>query len=105
MNHVVHGAPLLPRSGGSWCGWASVMKSSSSRVQPFRSLRWATPGCVSPACDKRINASRKLATEFIDVGGEIIVIVVMAFVCGPRRERCACAQPLQVLQGLGQHAE
>ena len=65
---------------------------------------------VSPACDERVNAARKVATEFIDVSGHVVIMSVTLvranlFASGRRRANAArreasasaspaCAPPL-----------
>ena len=34
-------------------------------------------GSVSPTCDERVNAARKIATEFIDVSWHVVIVQVL----------------------------
>src|SRR5664280_2761951 len=53
---------------------------------------------VRSAFQERLNAARKFVTEFIDIGGHVVIVR------GPRwRQRAA--QPLKFLQGFGERGE
>ena len=70
------------------------MKSLSKRTI----ARWcdglATVASASPLRDESFNAARKFVTEFIDIGGHVIII-------GSRIGRRGL-QALQLLQGFGE---
>ena len=73
------------------------MKSLSKRGRQRRICGSFSISAASPVCDKRLNASRKLFTEFIDVGRQVIIL-----------GSCVgngAFETLQFLQGFGQAGE
>src|SRR2546421_9881899 len=74
------------------------MKSLSPRIAPLSRSGSFNACAVSPACDKEVNAARKIETECIDVCG--VVVMVWAFL----RLRGE-AQPAQLRQGFGEDGE
>jgi hypothetical protein len=70
------------------------MKSLSNRIQG-RNGSSLNIVASSPAVDERINAARKFVTEFIDVGGHVIIVFELGL-----RQRTL--QALQLLQGFGE---
>jgi len=53
---------------------------------------------LNPAFNESSNASRKLSTEFVDVGGHIIIVFELGL-------RESALQALQLLQGFGEARE
>src|ERR1019366_10164882 len=98
-SQVVHGPLLLAASGASWWRCASTAKSLSNLVHRRSSGISVSIGSVSPACDERVNAARKGATELVDVSWHVVVMEGLMVGEG------ACAQALQGLQGLRQRRE
>src|SRR5436305_1073785 len=54
---------------------------------------------LSPACDERVNAARKVVTELVDVSGHVVIVIETS------SRRQAAAQPRQRLQRLRQGRE
>jgi hypothetical protein len=73
------------------------MKSRSNWIQG-RSANSVNIASFSPALNESPNASRKLSTEFIDIGWHVIIIFELGI-----RERAL--QTLQLLQGFGETGE
>ncbi len=57
----------------------------------------ASIASIAPACDESSNAARKFVTEFIDIGGHVVIVV--------RSGWQRAAQPLEFLQGFGERGE
>ena len=64
--------PLAAASGGSWWRCASATKSRSSLARSCGG-RLASIAIVRPAFHERLNAARKVVTEFIEVGGHVVI--------------------------------
>jgi hypothetical protein len=73
------------------------MKSLSNRIQGRSGISHSIVS-ARPTVDERINTTRKFVTEFINVGGHVIIIFELSL-----RERAL--QTLQLLQGFGEAGE
>ena len=73
MSQVVHGAPLAAQAGGSWWTCASGTKSRAALTHR-RSGIPSSIASASPGGKESANASRKFVTEFIEVGGHVVIV-------------------------------
>ena len=55
----------------------AVKPQPAAQRQPLASIVQ-----VRPACDERVNAARKFVTEFIDVGGHVVIFIVLDVAAG-----------------------